>query len=140
MKNEIWWKVALIELFKRLTSRKLWVFLISSAVAWAMLERGVNHLYALSPIQSGVYGGMFAIVAGIVGALCSKYIGIEDVSYHATVNANASIATQIVHERIESIQELTERFSEEFKSEPSYRPLDTIPLETSRPDENELAN
>ena len=122
---------ALAELFKRLTSRRLWMVIFACSVPWLGLERGVNHLYALSPAQAGVYGGMFlAVMGGIVAIVC-KYMGIENINVSAATSVTGALTSAASHafsrreEKIES--EHTERIiheaAERFKDDPSYRPV-----------------
>jgi len=114
-----------LEFFKRCTSRKLWTFLITVGVAWIGLERGVNHLYMLNPIQGGVYGTMFLAVMGVIGALCAKYMGIET-KFSSSINVSGGHSSSSHYEKTENIQEIIEHYEEMYKDDPSYRPSSTI--------------
>lgn len=120
---------ALAELFARLTSRKLWMVIFSCALPWIGLERGVNHLYSLSPTQAGVYGGMFlAVMGGIVAIVC-KYMGIDNVSVTAASSVTGAIQAAASHafDRREITSEHTERIIDEgAPGAPSRRPWTPI--------------
>ena len=91
-----------LEFFKRVTSRKLWMVIFACSLPWAGLERGVNHLYALSPQQAAVYGGMFLCVMGAITAIVCKYMGIENVSVSAATSVAGVIQAAASHDRRES--------------------------------------
>jgi len=121
----------------RLTSRKLWMVIVSCSIPWLGLERGVNHLYALQPSQAAVYGGMFLCVMGGIVAIVCKYMGVN-VSVSAATNVTGAIsaAAQNIFERKEQQTEMhivdeqiVRTMEEKYRDDPSYRPLDTLPKE-----------
>jgi hypothetical protein len=95
---------ALVELFRRLTSRKLWMVIVSCSIPWLGLERGVNHLYALDAQGKAVYGGMFLCVMAAITAIVCKYMGIENVSVSAATSVTGAIsaAAEAIAERRDS--------------------------------------
>ena len=100
---------ALLELFKRATSRKLWMVIFACALPWLGLERGVNHLYMLQQWQAAVYGTMFlAVMGGIVAIVC-KYMGIDDVRVSAATSVQGVVqaAASAITEKIERNETIT---------------------------------
>lgn len=99
------------ELVRRMTSRKLWTFLLSVGVCWLCLERGVNHLYALPKEAIAVYGGMFLCVMGAITVMACKYMGIDNVSISSATSVQGAIsaATQALTENRNIHEEHIER-------------------------------
>lgn len=118
---------ALLELFKRLTSRRLWMVIFACTLPWLGLERGVNHLYALQQWQAGVYGGMFLAVMGGIVAIVGKYMGIDSQisatsSVQGVIQAAASAVTEKIerHDIIETIEHVVD---EGAPGAPARRPF-----------------
>jgi len=107
---------ATLDIWQRLTSRKLWLVIFCCSVPWAGLERGVSHLYALAPQAAAVYGGMFLCVMGAITVIVGKYMGIESTSLSSAtvVSGMISAAAQAIsekresHEIIETIQHVVD--------------------------------
>lgn len=123
-------KLTFAEIIRRMTSRKLWMLIISTTLPWAMLERGVNHLYALDKWQAGVYGGMFAAIIALVGVGIAKYLNVPTThtSTASVASALTNAATQAFERREEKVEvdpQLVQAMAERYRGEPSYRPLDT---------------
>lgn len=120
-------KSAAMDLWERLTSRKLWLVIFCCSVPWAGLERGVNHLYALSPQAAAVYGGMFLCVMGAITVIVGKYMGVENTSISSvtSVAGMISAAAQSITEKREShetIETIEHVIDEGAPGAPARRP------------------
>ena len=124
-------RAAALDIFERLTSRKLWLVIFCCSVPWAGLERGVSHLYALAPQAAAVYGGMFLCVMGAITVIVGKYMGIESTSISSATAVSGMISaaaqslaeTRDEHLVTESTQRIMADAAERFRDDPSYRPL-----------------
>lgn len=119
---------AALDIFERLTSRKLWMVIFCCSVPWAGLERGVKHLYALTPQAAAVYGGMFLCVMGAITVIVGKYMGVAQTSLSSATSVAGLItaAAQTLVEKRESheIIETLERVVDEgAPGAPARRPF-----------------
>jgi hypothetical protein len=122
---------AFLEMFRRFTSRKLFILIVTCTVPWLCLERAVYHMKQLQSVQAGVYGGMFAAVLALIGVAISKYLGIPT-SYSATgsfTGALSSVVEAIHEKREEKIESIEHVVDEGAPGAPARKPFAITPDE-----------
>jgi hypothetical protein len=114
------------------SSRKLWMTLIACGIVWVGFERTVDHLYVM-PSETHVTGLVTLAVSvfGIIGVLVAAYMGTNALQAKFGLSGVAQIVGQSAVEKSEHKETVDQRivneYAEKHGSDPSYRPLDTLP-------------
>ncbi len=104
------------------TSRKLWMFIFTTAILWLGLERIINHIYAMPVDKIPHMVSLASIVFGGIVCAAGAYMGFQ--TWQARFNAD-SVASSL-HEvvTVNKFERLTSEYAEKYKDDPSYKPIE----------------
>lgn len=103
-----------------LTSRKLWMFLVTVAILWFGLERVIYHIYSLPTDKCGFLVSISIAVFSVLGCAAGAYMGFST-KYDATSVVQAISQTRTSKE--DSTEQIIEEYANKYRDDPSYAPI-----------------